>query len=259
MANIPAVIVFLVTVILVVLSIELGYKMGVVARRRSVKEKALPVPTIAGSILSMLGFILALTFGIVANRYDAKKTLVREEANAIGTAWLRSQLLPDGERMSASKLYKDYLDIRLHGGTVIDDEALPKLLMQTTQIHRALWEMALVNAKRDLNSDAGALYFESVNKVIDIHTLRVAKGLQARLPWAIWIVFYALLMLGMLSIGHEIAMANAERRWAVIVLSLSFSLVIILIVLMDRSQSKLIPVSQQPLIDLRASMEEGHR
>jgi CDP-diglyceride synthetase len=258
MESIPVLIIFLVTIALIVVSIELGYKMGTAARKRSLSEKTLPVSTIAGSILGMLGFILAFTFSIVANRFDAKKTLVREEANAIGTAWLRSQLLPDAEHIIASKLYKEYLDIRLNAGKPFDEDEVPALLKRSTQIQRSLWHMALVNAKRDLNSDAGALYFESVNKVIDIHALRVSKGLQARLPWAIWVVFYALTILGMLSIGYETAMASAERTWAIIVLSLSFSFVIILIALMDRSQSKIIPVSQQPLIDVRASMKEDN-
>jgi hypothetical protein len=62
----------------------------------------------------------------------------------------------------------------------------------------------------------------------------------------------------MISIGYEIAMADAERVWATIVLALSFSLVILLITLMDRSQSKIIPVSQQSLIDLRMSMDQPY-
>ena len=258
MDRIPIWIIFLFTVSIIFISIELGCKLGKAARIRSIEKKSLPVSSIASSILGMLGFILAFTFNIVSNRYDTKKLLVREEANAIGTAWLRSRLLPDSERTFTSDLYKQYIDIRLNEGKTFKEDELPNFLKQSRQIQRRLWSVALVNAKRDLNSDAGALYLESINKIIDIHALRVSQGLRARLPWILWLVFYALIILSMVSIGYETGFSNAERKWIIIVLALSFSIVIILIALLDRSQSTIIPISQQPLIDLRASMEENY-
>ena len=70
----------------VVIAIEAGYRLGHAAHRRSEDEKESPVSAIPAAILGLLAFMLAFTFGIVSDRYDARKALVREEANAIRTA-----------------------------------------------------------------------------------------------------------------------------------------------------------------------------
>src|SRR6478736_5820282 len=82
------------TFVAVALAIEAGYRLGTAAHRRSDDEKESPVSAIAGTILGLLAFMLAFTFGIVSNRFDDRKGLVREEANAIRTAFARSDFLP---------------------------------------------------------------------------------------------------------------------------------------------------------------------
>jgi len=71
-------------VLLVMLSIEAGYRMGRSSCRRSEDEKESPVSAIAGSVLGLVALMLAFTFGIVSDRYDSRKGLVREEANSMG-------------------------------------------------------------------------------------------------------------------------------------------------------------------------------
>src|SRR6187549_2652216 len=98
----------------VALAIESGYRLGTAAHRRSEEEKESPVSAIAGSILGLLAFMLAFTFGIVSNRYDNRKELVREEANAIRTAYARSAFLPETDHSRATGLLRHYLDLRLN-------------------------------------------------------------------------------------------------------------------------------------------------
>ena len=111
--SIPIWALFIGLAVSVVAAIELGYRMGHRAHQRSADEKESPVSAIAGSILGLLAFMLAFTFGLVSNRYDAKKALMREESNAIGTAWLRADLLPSGDRAEAKELLREYLEKRL--------------------------------------------------------------------------------------------------------------------------------------------------
>src|SRR5690348_10734501 len=82
------------TVAVVLLSIEGGYRLGQSRRRRSEDEKEGPVGAIVGATLGLLGFILAFTFGLAASRFDARRQIVVEEANDIGTTYLRAGLLP---------------------------------------------------------------------------------------------------------------------------------------------------------------------
>ena len=114
--------------------------------------------------------------------------------------------------------------------------------------------MAVTNARKDMNSDVAALYIESLNDVINVHALRIAVGLQARVPLGIWLVLYALVLLGMGAIGYQTAIAGSRRSWAMAVLAVSFSMVIALIAALDHPQSGYVTVSQEPLIDLRAAM-----
>lgn len=248
--------VFSATILVVIAAIEGGYRLGAVVHRRSADEKESPASTIAGSVLGLLAFILAFTFGIVTDRYDVRKALVRDEANAIGTAFLRSDFLPEADHAKASELFREYVDARLKAGQTRERSHLQEALIATDRIHQQLWGMAVANARKDMNSVVAALYIEALNTVIDFHSSRVAVGF-ARIPLGIWTVLYALVVLGMVGLGYQTAIADSRRSWMTPVLALAFSIVIALIDALDSPHSGFITVSQQPLEDLRASMSAG--
>ena len=255
MDTIPIWALFAGTTILVVIAIEAGYRLGRAVHRRSEDEKESPVSAITASILGLLAFMLAFTFGIVSDRYDARKALVRDDANSIRTAYLRSDFLPEPDRSEAAKLLAIYVDDRLAAVQSHDLDQVNKTLADAARIQRQLWDMAVVNARKDMNSDVAALYIESLNELINVHASRVAVGLQARIPAGIWLVLFILVILGMIGVGYQTAIAGSTRRsWITPILAFAFSLVIVLIASLDRPQSGFITVSQQPLADLRASM-----
>ena len=105
-----------------------------------------------------------------------------------------------------------------------------------------------------MNSDVAALYIDALNEVIGIHALRVAIGIQARVPGAIWLVLYGVTILGMMGVGYQTGIAGSKRSKAGPILALSFAMVFALIAALDHPASGVITVSQQPLIDLRDSM-----
>ena len=105
-----------------------------------------------------------------------------------------------------------------------------------------------------MNSDVAALYLESLNEVNGIHASRVAVGIQARVPSEIWLALYCITILGMMSVGYRTGIAGSKRSLARPILALSFALVFTLIASLDRPDSGVIKVTQQPLIDLRDAM-----
>ena len=253
--SIPIIALFALTIAVVVGSIELGYRMGRRVLRRSQEEKEAPVSAIVASVLGLLAFILAFTFGMVADRYDARKGLVREEANAIGTAYLRSDFLQEPARAEAAKLFPRYVDLRVSIAESHSPEFVKKTVAESTLIQARLWDMAVANARRDMNSDVGALYIEALNAVFDLQSLRLAVSLHSRIPAGIWLALYILIILSMTGVGYHTAIAGSSRRsWITPIVALAFSLVIAMIVLLDRPQSSFLAVSQQPLLDVRASM-----
>jgi hypothetical protein len=244
---------FWATILVVGLSMEAGYRLGGLRRRRSPDVQEPSVATIASSILGLLAFILAFTFGIVTSRYDARKMLVRDEANAINTAYLRADFLQEADREKAVTLFRDYLGSRLKAGQTREVKDMQKAMATADQIHRELWGMAVANGRKNMNSDIVALYIDALNDVFTFHSSRLAV-IQARIPSGIWMVLFALVILGMFGLGYQTSISGSRRSWIMPVLALAFSIVIALINSLDTHQSGFITVSQQPLEVLQERM-----
>jgi hypothetical protein len=187
-----------------------------------------------------------------------RKGLVREEANGIRTTWLRSDFLPEPERGEAGQLLKEYVAARLKAVCLMQSHEMPmadaeKLLSAADRSQHRLWQMAVVNARKDMNSDVAALYLESLNELIEIHASRVAVGLQQRIPVPIWFVLCGLTLCGMALVGYQTGIAGSKRSGARPFLAISFSMVVALIAALDRPDSFL-KVSQRPLNDLLDAM-----
>jgi Protein of unknown function (DUF4239) len=253
----PIWVLFLVTAALVVLSVEIGFRLGNKVRRRSSEERESPVSAIAGAILGLLAFMLAFTFSIASDRYDTKKGLVREEANVLRAAWERSDFLQDPAREKTKALLRDYLDNRIAFAQSSSPDRAEISIRDATRIQHEIWSTGVLSAKTDpfMNSDIGAMYLESINQMADLHALRVNQGLQARIPSGIWFVLYALLILGMIAVGYQTAIADSRRTRVTAVLALSFSLVIALIAALDHPMSRFISVPQTPLVSLQLEMK----
>lgn len=245
---------FFVTVGLVLLSVEIGYRIGRTVRGKTEDERESPASSISGAILGLQAFMLAFTFGIVSDRYDSKKALVREEANTIRTAFQRSDFLLEPDRARTKALLQEYVDqrvnvARLHGARFAYNSLGDSLRMQ-----QQLWEMAVANGRID-KSDIGALYVDSVNEISRLHATRVGLGLHARIPTTIWAVLLSLLILGMIGLGYYTAIADSRRSRVAPVLAVAFSLVIALIAALDHPGDTLMPVSQQPLVNVLLEMK----
>jgi hypothetical protein len=254
--DIPILAIFAATILVVLVAIEAGDRLGQARRRRSAEELESPVSAIANSILGLAAFMLAFTFGIVAERHAAKRELVREEAVAIRTAWHRSDFLPEPDRYEATDLLRQYVAARVsfaQGGT-LDPERVKQLLAEAQRLQGRLWNMAVANARKDMNSDVAALYIDSLNEVNGIHASRVAVGMQMRIPGEIWFVLSCITMLGMLSVGYQTGIAGSKRSLAWPILALSFALSFSLIAALDHPDSGVLQVTQQPLIDLQSAM-----
>lgn len=251
---VPIWLLFIVVVGLVLFSNEIGYRIGHKVWGNSKAERESPASAISGTILGLQAFILAFTFSIVSDRYDDKKSLVREESGVIRTAWHRADFLSEPDRTRSKTLLKEYIDTRIDLTRRGDISLIVASQDNILSMQRQLWEMAVANGKADMNSDIGALYVESLNEISNLHAKRVGVGMQARIPTAIWFALLSLLVLGMISVGYYTAIADSRRSRVSPVLAVSFSLIIVLIAALDHPGGKLIPVSQQPLINVQSEM-----
>lgn len=245
---------FVGTAVLVLVSVEIGFRLGRAAHRRSESELESPVAAMGGAILGLVAFMLAFTFGIASSRFDARKELVRNEARAIETTYLRADFLEPPDREAVKNLLVRYLDERLAIADMRAAEEVEPILREAAETHERLWKIAVEHGRRELNSDVAALYIDSLNEMFDLHHQRVAIGLQARIPSGVWACLYLLAMLGMISMGYQEGITGSRRSAASLILALSFALVISLIAALDRPISGGFTVPHQPLFDVRARM-----
>ncbi len=252
--RLPLWVLFAVTVGVVLLSIEGGYRLGQFRRRRSEDEKEAPVGAIVGATLALLGFILAFTFGLAASRFDAKRQIVVEEANAIGTTYLRAGLLPDGRGVTIRKLLREYVDARLE---VVRTGDIEQVLRRSDDLHRELWKEAEAIGQQYPDSIVVGLFIQSLNEMIDIHSKRVMVALQNRLPGFLWATLYLVTMLTMAGVGYHEGLTKSRRSLAILVLVLTFSAIMTLVADLDRPQEGFLTVSQQAMIDLQKTMNNA--
>ena len=250
--SVPIWVLFVGTIFIVMASIEAGHRLGTSAHLQSEDEKESPVSGVSGAILGLTAFMLVFTFGIVANRYDDRKALVREDANSIRTAYARTAFLPEPDRTEAKALLGRYLDLRVAfaQAQVLKAQSTAAWLADTNGIQRRLWDMAVANAEKDMTSDVAALYIESLNELSEVNATRIAVALQARIPSGIWLVLFGLTMLGMISIGYHMGIVGSNRSKATVILAISFAMMIVVIAALDRPGA-FAQVTQQPLLDLQ--------
>jgi hypothetical protein len=238
------------TIVVVFLAVEAGFWLGRWRQRRAEHEREAPVGAIVGAVLGLLAFLLAFTFGMAASRFDARRELVLDEANAIGTTYLRAALLPEPHRTETRALLRDYVDVRLEG---VQPGKTAEALARSEELHGGLWAQAVIVGEKK-PTPVTALFIQSLNEVIDLHTKRVTKGLRNRIPVTIWAALYFTALLAMAGVGYHGGLASASRTLATVGLVFTFSGVLALIADLDRPHEGLFKVSQQAMIDLRKSI-----
>lgn len=243
--------VFALTLVVCIGSAEAGSVLaGIALRKKKEKEPEAPLGTLVGAMLGLLAFILAFTFGMTGSRFDARKQLVLEESNAIGTTYLRAGLLPPKQGLEIRQLLREYVEVRL----TATPENLQEALDKSEEIHGKLWSQAKSMVKEDMDSELRSLFIASLNELIDLHQSRLTVALEYRLPASVWLSVQLLAILSMLALGYQTGMAGSRRMLGTPVLALAFSLVIVMIADCDRPEEGLIRVSQQPIADVRQMM-----
>jgi hypothetical protein len=240
------------TVLLTLASVEVGYWLGR-WRLKGEHELDTTANAIVGTTLGLLAFTLAFTFAMAASRYDTRKELVLEEANAIGTTYLRAMMLPAPHASAVRKQLREYVDTRLEAA-LTPGESSPALA-RSEQLHTQLWREAVAVASAQSDSVINGLFIASLNDVIDLHSKRLA-GWRNRIPGTIWFYLFVTAALGMASMGYHAGLSGSRRTMAVIFLTVAFSGALTLIADLDRPREGFLIVSQQAMQDLKASMQQ---
>jgi hypothetical protein len=260
MDQIPLWAVFLITTLILFTAAEIGFYFGKWQKRRSKDEEKGQTGTTLGAALGMLAFMLAFTFGMAGSSNEARKGVVLEEANAIGTAYLRAQILPEPTSSKIKGFLHEYVDVRLKGaqaGQFKNFEQVKQTIARSEELHNEIWALSVTLAKENPTSIFVGLFVDALNEVIDLHSKRISAAFRSRIPVSIITTLYFVAILTMTLMGYQAGLTGIRTLVARFALILAFASVMLLITELDRPGKTMIKVSQQTMIDLQASMDKA--
>ena len=241
---------FIAILLVVLLSIEFGYRLGKYRRSRREEEKEAPLGTMVGATLGLLALVLAFTFGLAAARFDTRRQVLLDEANAIGTTYLRSGMLPErGEEIR--RLLREYVGVRLEA---VQSGKVAEGIQESEDIQQKVWTEAENVGQKNPNSIMVGLFVQSLNEMIDLHAKRVQAALRSRIPGPIWLGLFTVAALSLATMGYHAGLSGTRRSLAILAVAVTFSVVIELIADLNRPQEGVLRVSQQALLDVQRSM-----
>jgi hypothetical protein len=231
----------------------IGLFLGRYLRHRSEHLRE-PVGVLQAALLGLVGLVLAFGLALAVGRYESRRAAVVDEANAIGTTYLRAQTLPEPIRTQSLERLVRYADTSIALSDSIPNSARARAAIANGQrLQRELWGLAGQTLADQPVESAPRLYVETLNEMIDMQTVRVA-GLNNRVPGAVLAVevggaavALALLAFYLSIIGRGVATVLLAAGLITLLLLVTFDL--------DRPTRGLIQVPDTPLVNLRASME----
>ena len=236
---------------------EIGHRIGIKRIKQDPNGLASGIGTSEGSIFALLGLLIAFTFSGAASRFEDRRNLILEEANDIGTAYLRIDLLAESDQALLRDKFKQYTEQRIK---IFRDpnriEDFEKNLALAAKMQKDIWQYAIAASKNpEAMPDAGKLLLPALNAMIDITSTRTVAT-RNHPPTIIYVLLFGLSLLSATLIGYDTA-ANRDRAW---LHKTAFALAIILTsyIIIDFEYPRLglirIDTDDQVLIDTRNSM-----
>jgi hypothetical protein len=233
-----------------ILATELGYRIG--RRRRATGDEG-PVGAVQGGVLGILGLLLGFSFAGAASRFVDRQDIVVQEANAIGTAVLRTDLLEDPHRTACRNALRQYLDRRIALFREYDEERFSRLLTECEELHKTMWTAALRgDGRTSQRIVVGVL--PPLNEVIDLHTTRLAAA-RRHMPTAVMVLLAVAAILAHGVIGYQAGASRKRNLGMTGVLVLLVGLALWATIDMDYPRVGFIQLNQNPLLDLQRSLQ----
>jgi len=235
---------------------EVGRSLGRRQLARDPDSSRKSLGALEGAVFGLMGLLMAFTFSGAASRFEGRRQLVAQEANAIGTAYLRLDLLPAPAQPALREDFRRYLDARLAlFQNPLGSPASQAGLARAVQLQGSIWTGAVAACRGNLPPQIPNLVLPALNEMIDITTTR-AMAMNQHPPSVIYVMLGVLTLTSALLAGYGMAEGRI-RSW---VHSLGFAVLFstTFFVILDLEYPRLglirVDAADQVLVDLRASM-----
>jgi hypothetical protein len=221
-------------------------------RRRDLEDPArADYAALAGAILTLLGLIIGFTFSMAVSRYDLRMNYEEAEANAIGTEFVRADLLPAADAARVRALLISYVDLRIRDYGLRDEREIQRAKDQTGRVQAQLWAAVREPAKAQ-PSPLAALAVSGMNDVLNSQGYTQAAWWN-RIPKTAWWLMAAIALVGCSLVGYG-AKSFKSEAYFLLVLPVVISIAFFLIADIDSPRGGLIRMKAQNLIDVAQSM-----
>jgi hypothetical protein len=191
---------------------------------------------------------------MAVSRFEARKELVLNEANAIGTSYLRTRLLPEPERTSVRNLLRDYVANRLAFPSAGDDQQrLETVRLQGQRLQDEIWDQSAAYAEKAPNPVLAGILLQSLNQAFDIESARW-MAFYNHVPAAVMYLNAIVALATATLVGYAFGIDGIRHIFSMCLLGLAIAVVLGVIVDLDRPRRGFIRVSQQPMIDLQRQL-----
>ncbi len=236
---------------------EVGRRIGIRGRAKDSAGTGAGIGTMEGAVFALLGLLIAFTFSGASSRFDGRRQLVAQEANAIGTAYLRLDLLAPDARSALRLLFSQYLESRLAVYQKLPDmEAAQQEWARGVALQGAIWTQATTACRAQGDPPSCMLLLPALNEMIDITTTRKMSTL-IHPPTIIFVLLFGLALGCSLVAGYSMA-GSARRSWIHMIVFAAMTAVTVFVIL-DIEYPRLglirVDAADQVLVELRESMK----
>jgi len=224
-------------------------------RHKSVSDDQFTV--VETATLGLVALLLAFTFQVSMSRFEEARQLIVSEANAIGTAYLRLDLLESSDGTEIRGLFRTYLEDRIQIYEIVSSggDSAP-IISQTRKLQQKIWSRVLESSRRAPLPNAPLLLVPVINQMIDITTARIVS-LRTRLPALVKGLLFVLALISSAVIGYAMGMQRRRSPVPVVIFSLIVSATIYTVLDLDSPRYGLIRLdtTQQALQDLKEEIK----
>lgn len=236
--------------------LRLGWRIGRHRLQTAGDDGHAGLGALDGAVFGLMGLLVAFTFTGAASRFHERRDLITQQVNAIGTAWLRLDLLDDADREMARDGVRRYVDTQMEiVRSVGDDEAVRAGLVQLSSVQQEIWTTLIRAAKADQSTPIAQVVFPPFNETFDLSTSRLMAARQHP-PLAVFLMLGLLVLLSGLMAGFGMAKAGSQSPLHIFGFAAIMALAVYLILDIEYPRLGLVRIDSfdEALIELRASM-----
>jgi hypothetical protein len=243
----------------ILLLMEVGLRFGIRCKRKDSKDgedDESDTGVTDAAVFGLMGLLIAFTFSGAAGRFDLRRQVIVEEANTIGTAYLRIDLIPASSQGVLREKFRQYVDTRLAIHRAVPDlRAAREELRRASVLQREIWAEAVAGCRQTNSPAVMTLVLGSINEMFDMANTRT-EGTQIHPPLLIYAMLVILMLVCSLLAGNLMAV-NRKRNWLHIfgfAIMLSLTVLIILDIEYPRVGAIRIDAWDRVMVELRATM-----